>query len=63
MATPTVERHSAERAEVVHSAERAEVLISADSHVAEPDEFHQMVNASGDDVMRFFDVAGPFQPG
>ena len=26
-----------------------------------PNEFHQMVNASEDDVMRFFDVVGPFQ--
>jgi quercetin dioxygenase-like cupin family protein len=40
-----------------------EALRTGDVVLTEPNEFHQMVNASSSDVMRFFDVAGPFQPG
>ena len=39
-----------------------QALRTGDVVLTEPNEFHQMVNASEDDVMRFFDVVGPFQP-
>ena len=38
-------------------------LRTGDVVLTAPNEFHQMANASEDEVMRFFDVFGPFQKG
>ncbi len=38
-----------------------EALRTGDVVLTAPNEFHQMVNASEDEAMRFFDVVGPFQ--
>ena len=40
-----------------------EALRVGDVVLTAPNEFHQMVNASSDDPLRFFDVVGPFQAG
>jgi quercetin dioxygenase-like cupin family protein len=38
---------------------KRQALRTGDVVLTEPNEFHQMINASEDDVLRFFDVVGP----
>ena len=47
----------------VGEGERREPLEIGDVVLTEPNEWHQMVNASEDETVRFFDVVGPFQTG
>lgn len=45
----------------VGAAGQREELRAGDVVLTEPDEFHQIVNPSADEELRFFDVVGPFR--